>query len=470
MTRLSAFRLLLLLLLCGMILAVSCRKRDKFDSDPSLRLAFSEDTVFFDTVFTSIGSVTKRLTVYNDNDGKLLVSEIRLAGGEASNYRINIDGLPTLSATNVEIPGHDSIFIFIRVTVDPDDINTPFVVADSIRFLTNGQPQNVKLMAWGQNARFLKDTVIGENQVWDSLRPYVIFGSARVDTGVRLTLSPGTKVYLHWNAYFAVSEEASLELLGELNHPVTFQGDRLDAFYRDLPGQWGGIYLERGSREHVIRYAVIKNGRFGLSLDSIGTASVPGLLLDNTIIRNTTADGIYAYASSIRSVNCVIGNNGGASLEVEKGGSYDFRHLTIANYWAGSVRQYPALYLSNYAYDSLGNKITHPLEKAYFGNVLVYGSNEDELLLDADAGALFEYQFDHAILKTPGPVSDPAHFINCIANEDPLFVDPATDDFHIDSLSPAIGKGVFLDVPYDLDGTIRPLNPALGAYEFVPGK
>jgi hypothetical protein len=214
MIRTLPSRSIILLLLLSAALVTSCRKQDKIDTDPSLKLNFSADTVFFDTVFTSIGSVTQRLTIYNNHDRKVNISNVMLAGGDNSNYRINIDGTPVLNTQNIEIPGHDSIFIFIRVTVDPNNENTPFVVRDSIVFLTNGNHQDVKLMAWGQNARFLKNGIIEGNQVWDSLKPYVILGYARVDTSSSLTILAGTKVYFHWGSHFDVSHDATLIVIG----------------------------------------------------------------------------------------------------------------------------------------------------------------------------------------------------------------------------------------------------------------
>ena len=468
MTRHIASRSFFFLLIVSALLATSCRKRDKIDSDPSLKLSFSTDTVFFDTVFTSIGSVTQRLTVYNDNEGKVSISDISLAGGEASNYRINIDGHPVLQTQNLEIPGHDSVFIFIRVTIDPNNENTPFVVRDSIVFLTNGNQQDVKLMAWGQNARFLKDENIEGNQVWDSLKPYVIFGYARVDTGSSLTIMPGTKIYFHWNSSMAVSSDATLKIMGSLEHPVQFQGDRLDPFYRDLAGQWRGIYLERGSKDHQINYAIIKNGTFGLSVDSAGAGGNPMLVIDNTRIYNMTSDALYAYATKIISSNCVFGNCGGSAIDVEKGGYYEFRHLTVANYWSGSVRVVPSIYLSNYVGDGWGGTIPNALEKAFFGNTIIYGIDEEEILLDILEGTPFEYTFDHALLKTTLDVTQTPRFVSCTSNEDPLFVDPVTADFHIDSLSPAIGKGTEMGIPFDLDGNARGIQPDLGAYQWMP--
>jgi len=52
-------------LLAGM---VGCEPEDEMISaDPGIRLSFSSDTVLFDTIFSSIGSTTKRLMVFNKN-------------------------------------------------------------------------------------------------------------------------------------------------------------------------------------------------------------------------------------------------------------------------------------------------------------------------------------------------------------------------------------------------------------------
>jgi hypothetical protein len=323
------------------------------------------------------------------------------------------------------------------------------------------------LMAWGQDANFYKDKTLKGTIVWDSLKPHVIYGFVRVDTGASLTILQGTRVYLHKNAYLAVSSEATLQLKGLLGHPVRFQGDRLDPFYRDLPGQWDGIYLERGSRENEINYAVIKNGSFGISVDSISSSAEPTLKIDNTIIQNMTGTGLKASASNVVSTNCVIGNCGSTALELTFGGSYDFRHLTIGNYWGESVRLSPSLYVCNYIYDNFGTKIPNSLVKAYFGNCIIYGNEEEEIMLDSDEITQFNYTFDHVLLKTKLAISDPLHYTECFKNEDPVFVDVMTYNYAIDSISPAIKKGIPMDVPVDINGVDRGTTPDLGAYQYV---
>jgi hypothetical protein len=446
---------------------LSCRKRDQIDTSQGLQLSFSTDTVFFDTVFPTVGSVTKRLVVYNTNKNKISISDVRLSGGQGSMFRLNVNGTPAISATNIEIAGNDSLFVFVRVTVDPNNQNLPFVVSDSIQFTTNGSLQHIKLVAWGRNAIFYRGTNLKGNIIWDSLKAHVIFGSIRIDTNSSLTIMPGTRVYFHKDAYMSVSFQSTLKIPGTLDHPVRFQGDRMDPFYKDLPGQWGGIFLESGSRDHVINYVYIKNGSYGFAVDSMGTQGSPMLAISNSIIQNMSSAGIFAFGSSITSVNLVIGDCGGSSLALHYGGSYDFRQLTIGNFWSSSVRISPAVYLSNYSYDTTGQKISNPLLKAYFGNVILYGSNEEEIVLDSLPSVPFEYTFDHAILKTQLKTTNPFRFLNCDVNKDPRFVDIQKMNYQIDSISPAINMGAPMGIPFDIRGNDRGSTPDLGAYEYV---
>lgn len=461
-TRRTTFFILAALLL----LFFSCKKNDKIDTSSGLKLTFSTDTVYFDTVFTTVGSITQKLIVHNENTNKVLISSIQLAGGSASVYKLNIDGISTDFAQNVELPGKDSIYIFVRVTVDPDNQGNPFAVTDSIMFMTNGNQQKVQLLAWGQNANFYRNQILQGNQVWDSLRAHVIYGSLRIDTGSTLTLMPGTKVYFHQKSCLSVSYGASLTLAGNLDHPVRFQGDRLDPFYRDLPGQWEGIQLESGSKDNNFNYAIIKNGTLGVFVDSIGSSYQPTLRLDNTVIQNMTSDGLLAYGTYIESTNCVITNCGGAAVDVINGGSYDFRQLTVGNFWTSSVRMSPSIYLSNFTYDTLGNKKPNPLTKAFFGNTIIAGSEAEETGMDSDPSVAFEFTFDHCLIRTLKNTADPLRYIECLVNQDPKFVDIEHDNFEIDSISPAIDKGIPMGVPFDIKGIDRGSAPDLGAFEY----
>ncbi len=466
-SKVSRFSLIPLIILT-LITISSCKKKDKIDSNPALKLTFSSDTVFFDTVFTTVGSVTNRLMVHNYNASKVLVSSIRLGGGSNSVFSLNIDGTPAPSVSDVEIAANDSIFIFVKVTVNPNNQNIPLVVTDSILFNTNGNLQEVDLVAWGQDAYFYRDKKLTGNVTWDSIKPHVIFGYLRVDTGATLTINAGTKLYFHKSAYLAVSHLSTINVIGNLDHPVRFLGDRLDPFYRDLPGQWDGIYLEKGSYGNI-DYAIIKNGNFGISVDSAVNPFNPMLRVTNTIIQNMIGNDIYAYATNVYSENCVLGDCGRAALALDFGGSYVFKYLTIGNFWSSSVRMDSALSLSNYSFDNHGNKISNPLTNASFVNIILYGAQDDELSFKRDASTAFNFMFDHCLLKTHKSISDAAHYTKCLVNKDPDFLNVLTYDYQIDSISPVIRQGIdVMDVLFDIKRKTRDSPPDLGAYQYVP--
>ena len=134
MRKISVISILVLLV----ALFPSCKK-DKLITNSSAKLAFTADSILFDTVFTSIGSTTKLFRVHNNNSGTINISSIRLARGSASFYRLNVDGVagtPGQVFTNIEIAAHDSMYIFVKVNIDPnaDPSVSPFIYRDSILF------------------------------------------------------------------------------------------------------------------------------------------------------------------------------------------------------------------------------------------------------------------------------------------------------------------------------------------------
>src|SRR5690554_4081913 len=128
-----------------------CKKDILFSKD---NLSFSVDTVLFDTVFTTIGSTTKRLKIYNKSSQPVKVKSVILVGGENSPFRVNLDGVSGTIFKDFEIPANDSLFMFVEVTLGENNINDPLIIEDVIEFETNGKMQSVQLAAWGQDAYF----------------------------------------------------------------------------------------------------------------------------------------------------------------------------------------------------------------------------------------------------------------------------------------------------------------------------
>ena len=462
-------------------------KKDEISSDPDVKLEFSTDTVTFDTVFTTIGSATRTLKVYNPSSQKIAVSEISLAGGSGSVYRMNVDGEAALSVHDVIIEAKDSLFIFIRVTIDPTNENNPFVVEDDLRFLTNGNEQTVKLEAWGQNAHYIvADTytpgfpeykIIAdslETVHWTNERPYVIYGYAVINSYGTLIIDPGTKVYFHANSGLWAYADGLLKVIGTQDDPVVFAGDRLEAEYQELPGQWDRIWLMESTpgTNHEIRNAVIKNAFVGIQTESFLKVAENFLILENVTVENMTGIGIYSRIYNIVGGNVVVANCGGYGLAFTGGGNYGLVHTTLANYWNYGVRKTPTLFLNNFILDTLENPIPIPMN-FYLGNSLLYGNNDEEFETEMTEGADSAYLFKYVLMKTERATDDPSLFDSVWVNKDPLFHDVEGNDYRLDTLSPAIDRGseeIALDFPEDIRGQSRLPKPDLGAYEYIPGE
>jgi len=478
-----AFRTLAIIFFT-LIMSSSCRKQDDFLSDKGATLDFSEKLVLFDTVFVTVGSTTKQLKVYNRNSKPVKIQSLRLASGNASAYRLNVNGLSGKVFSNIEIKDKDSLYIFIEVTVpDPQSPNTPFVLADSIVFTLNGQQQDVDLVAWGQRANFIFPTdtisglppysVVSCNAVWDSLLPYVIYGYAVVDS-CTLTISEGTKVHFYNNSGLWVYPGGTLHVEGTKEHPVQFLGTRLDPLYADIPGQWDRIWINEGSIDNRIDYAIIKNGFIGIQTEELLTPlqNTPRkLYLSNTIIKNMSGFGLFSRNYIIDSYNTVIGNCGLGGAALTAGGDYLFRHCTFANYWSYNQRPFPSVYINNYSSDQNGNTVPSNLVNATFGNCIVYGNKESELSLEFTSSAQSNYVFDHTLIKVDNNFNTATpQFINILKNKNPRFVNYSNNIFELDTLSPAkdFGTNTYAtgNALFDLKGIMRNL-PDLGAFERV---
>lgn len=467
------------MLLCSGLL-LSCQHDDNFTASPSARLEFSTDTVKFDTVFTTIGSVTKHFIVYNRNKEAVRTS---VSMADNTYYRLNIDGVSGNSLDNLEIRGNDSAYIFVEVTVDPQNSNSPIVVLDSIQFLTNGNLQDIKLMAYGQDVHLYNDSLIG-NTHWINDKPYLIYNSVMVDSLCTLEIDPGVQLYFHNNSSLIV--EGRIHVNGTKDEPVVFQGDRLEKYYADKPGLWGATYkidgnlyyfgnihILNGSSGNTINYAIIKNGTKGIQIDNhVGDETT--LELSNTVISDMSIAGIYAQTANLNVYNTLIYNCNYYAAALTLGGKYNFVHTTMANYTARHTM--PSLVMNNYY---MSNDSTHIYDlKASFVNSIIYGSLNSELIIDEaidyEYERDFKFKFENCMLKVDPrfEMNDTSLFCNVVSDptELPRFVNPAEGDFHLDTLSAAKDRGnaaYLIKYPLDLDGVERDSLPDLGAYERI---
>lgn len=458
----------------------SCRD-DDFDTDPAIKLTFSQDSLLFDTVFTTLGSSTRSFKVYNNHNRRIRINNVALGRGPDSYYRMNVDGRSGTSISEIDIEPRDSIYVFVEVTVDPVNQDLPLTIVDSIVFNTNQNIQDVKLVAWGQDANFIHPNytdpnsgisyhVIAENTVWTSQLPYVVYGLAVVAPDVTLRVEEGARIHFHNNASLIFLGQSSFKVEGTLENPVHFQGDRLEPFYQDQPGQWGRIWLSATSKDHEIDHAIIKNATVGLQVDTIGSFTEPTLQIRNTQIKNMTLAGLVAQGSFVKAENLAITNCGDHAMVLALGGNYDFRHTTIANYYRLDVRNTPSVLINNYYFDEDGNVQIRAFDNLYFGNTIIYGNNQDEIVFDIYDGTSVDYTFDHCLIRTRMNTGNDS-FINTLVNQDPLFHDTQTHDFRLSEESPAIGAGnpdIAIEIPTDIEGNDRTQRVDIGAVQYYP--
>jgi len=456
----------LTLIFISAIILFSCKK--DFITNPQASISVSADTLRFDTVFTSSGSIVESFKIFNLNNKKIQLGKVKLMGGTASSFKLNVDGIATTESDNVTINANDSLYVFVQVNINPNSSNLPFVITDSILINYNDNDKFVQLQAYGQNANFLSSIRLSGNVTFTNNLPYVILGGLLIDSSATLTIKAGSKIYLHANAPVIV--DGTLIVEGTEQQKVIFNGDRLDEDYKDLPASWPGIYFTGSSRNNRMHFAAIKNAYQGLIALDPSTTANPKINISQCILDNIYDAGILGINTSINADNTLI-SNCGSNILLAYGGNYNFTHCTVASY--GNIfleHKNPVLQLYNYVKQN--NQILTANLNAVFNNCIFWGDGgnvENEVVADKQGSTDFKVSFDHVLYKAK---TDPsmATFIMSIKNQEPLFDTINTSknqfDFHLNDNSPAINTGDFTLFQKDLDDKPRANGvPDLGCYE-----
>ncbi|HET7732888.1 MAG TPA: right-handed parallel beta-helix repeat-containing protein [Paludibacter sp.] len=474
------------ILFASLVIGFSGCSDENFSTNPKYKLEFSTDTLTFDTVFTTLGSATAKILVFNRNKVALKISHIGIAGGRNSSFKMNVDG--SVSADNqfrdIEIRANDSLFIFMSVKVDPTDANSPVLIEDSLTFQTNGVNQDIKLQAFGQDMILLKNKYVVNDTTLTATKPYLVSGYLAIDTAKTLTLEPGTKLYFHNNANLVAY--GNLKAEGTAEKPILLRGDRLDKIkfvdpvpYNFVAGQWGGVYLLWKEGKHVLKHVNMNSGYVGVYFaNDDRNPPLPTLEISDCRIHNFLLYGVVAQNGNMTVTNTEISNTSSYSVYLN-GGKHTFIQSTIANYY-GSLQpnnrdKKPAVMIMNL------NRVA-PMETV-FRNCIISGSLENEFSLASKYLNLYKGTFDHCYIRKP-KASDLPQFTNIrwYQKNDTVFkninyneIKGTYYNFTPDSVSPVRGladPAIAAQYPLDLNGNNRLEDgkPDAGAYEWMPTK
>jgi hypothetical protein len=481
------------LLLASVVLFSCQRDYDYFEG--KAQISASVDTLLFDTVFTTLGSATRWIKLYNE-ESKPIQLDVFLENGNSSFFRINVDGYKGPMVQNVEILPNDSIYVFVEVTINPNQPLgvSPFVIEENLIVKQGDQTSTVLFTAWGQNANYISQAgQIGllscDNQslVFEDPKPYVIYGILVIDE-CTIVLPKGTRLHIHGGIAYTPDRtsvyndgqiiflpDARLISNGTAEEPVIIQGDRLEPFYADIPGQWGGIRFIQ-SRGSDLKYTTIKNSIVGIIVDSASQINI-----SNTSIFNTSSSGLFTFNGEVSATNCLIHSNGGHAVQMTYGGKYDFTYCTLASN-LGTQRE--AVAANNKKCLNLDEDITcnvlvdvKPLNLT-MTNCIISGNGTDEITFlnhTRDNPQNFQYQLTNCIVRVDELLMTdrwPKFFDNCkdCYNQKPsdkLFLNSTDRDFTLDTMSVAREKALPLsNVDIDISGKLRKANPDIGCFEF----
>jgi hypothetical protein len=474
---------ILLLLMLAFVLA-SCNDDDTFSTSRSNLLMFSTDTVRLDTTFSRVPTHTKTFWVYNYSGDGIRCSNIRLASGNQTGFRVNVDGVYLGQASgyqvnDIEVRDKDSIRVFVELTSPMNQSDTPQLVEDDLVFtLESGVEQKVKLNAYSWDALLLQNLDIRKDTTINSKKPVVIQGGIKVEPEATLTIAAGTTLYFANGA--GIDVYGRLICAGTADAGVVLRGDRMDRMFDYLPydrvsGQWQGIHLYESSYGNQFNYLDLHSSFNGIVCDS-SDVKREKLQLYNSTVHNCQGYGVKIVNSKVDVWNCQITNTLNDCLAVF-GGDVQVRHCTLAQFYPFDSERGASLRFAN-----MLDGIAMPIVNLEVLNSIVTGY-ADDCLMGMEADSTVNYRFDSDILRTPKVTTKDSVCFHQVRWEDPkdtiaggekmfrkIDADRQYYDFHLDSVAQARDAGMLLGVPFsatDRDGKRRDEIPDMGCYEFI---
>lgn len=479
-------------------------------------LTFDQDTVKFDTIFTTRLTPSERLIVSNPENDAIAISRVWLENGDDSEFKMIVDGIQGNDVSDLVIAKDDSMHVFVNLKSKEQDA----YAEEYINFQVGDNVQQVLVQAWIVDAYFLtarlqqqddflnldpgsfffsRDTVLTPD------KPIIMDGPIFIPEGVTVEVEPGTEIFFTpyqfgvkdsnglstFGFYSWLIVSGTLRAAGTPEEPILFTSSRLqDTLFNENPAQWRGIRFLPSSKDNVLRHTTIKNALIGVEVDSVSVNLAPKVTIQNTHIRNMGVHGIVGVgvapegaiensAPSILMENSIVSSCKLHTVYILGGGKYNFFNSTFANF---NIRRFsrrtPQVRISNwFSFDGVSAVQIESFTQ--FTNCIIWGDEDDEIVLDTLQGAPYDLlSFDHSIVVVSEdfePFLDP-HLFDSFKNSDPLFSDFFTRDYRILEGSPAIDAGINFPIGStgyedDFRGNINNLRTGtfdIGAFEYFP--
>ncbi|MCZ4694318.1 hypothetical protein DWB61_04535 [Ancylomarina euxinus] len=444
-----------LIILSFILLIIACDDKEEFNNDPKFRLNFSLDSLTFDTIFSGIPSITKQLKVYNRSSKAIYIDNIELVNDDET-YQLNINGLVGNKAKQVYIPAKDSLYIFIELSVQDKNQDSPRLIEDYIQFQFNSRVQKFLLKSWAQDVIRFKNNEL-QTQGWTRNRPYFIDENLFLGKTQNLTIEAGTKVYFQKGAGLHIS--GNLNIQGSFEEPVFFGSHRREELYDNVPGQWEGLFFYSESKANFISHLQLENAIKGISAQS--EINDNNLEIEYSQFLNFTTTGIKSENFNLKMHDVIISNCGKQTVFLEGEGNFEFSHCNFINYWQLSSRTDASFcYLAN---ENSGKEL-----KLY--NSIIWGTKSDEIELCQTGGIEIKNTLIRLSQEKQNNFSNILE--NCIFNTDPEFMNKNEHNYNIRSNSPLINKAklnIANFYPLDFNGNSRLFDtaPDIGSFEYI---
>lgn len=465
-----------------MLLTFSSCKEEQVSYDPSLTLSLSTDSLAFDIVFTGYGTSTRRIVLRNPNANAVVIDSVLFTDGKF--FRVNIDGEADASRWHqLTIRGGDSAYIFVRAYIDPQGQNNPLIITDNLIFRYNGNETKLRLSAVGQDVTLLRKADYQADQHLTADKPYLV-ADTLIFRGA-LTIDAGATLYMCNDAAIFAVGDVTAE--GTQDKPIVFRGSRTDRLFDSVPyafasGQWNGVYLLHAgeqARTYSFKYVDILSGNVGLFCQSENIAApLPSLTVDGCRIHNMSVYGLVCLNVDATVSNTEISNCASYGVYLQ-GGKHTLVHNTIAAYFG---YPYTNLNIHSTQREDVAAVFINNLSKqmaamsTYLYNNIITGARRNCLVLAAPLPEYYIGDFRGNYLRAD-TFELPQFTRNTYASDsDTVFINNhylykeyRYFDFHLDSLSPAIGIGdvsVASAYPFDRDNQSRAEHVDAGCYQY----